>query len=545
VDIVKRELDGNDWGDLRIVTNDEHVAKLPWSLLFNNGVFLSAARWAVSLSTNARCPEYELPPSPRMLIVVPQPSGYATQAESHVEALEELLSGADRLLRRGRNLRVITTWEDFKKSLSEFSPHIIYFYGHGVGDSNSSRLVFETGRGGRAEKPIADVANLLQVCPEQVPLLAYLNCCQGDAGGVLGAGRQLGRFVPAVITNYGLVSVSTAQAQAQAILRSILLDAAPPHVAVARMRYSHGALDLSFGDLRWMTPILHCHYSTWKASRPKRDTPLERDSHWRFKLDRVRQFSEVLYLTMQMLAERKPRSRAYVWYGKEGQGVDLFHQRLKIELPGCLHDTYLYEVRPEWPVEFQNPYRSFEDMFTEAFEVQSLQDVPARIRTQTRGVSGRQTLIYIRHRPVRTSKLFSLAMLKRYLEWWEYKFVPILESGSYALLGVSFVVGNPQAFLRAYREGERVGDLDYENTVIQLLDEMDHLAWHDLVDFLKTHNIRLPSKRRELLLNKILEETGGSYEMTLESLKDIAESAWDIESDGTDVIDVAESYDYD
>jgi hypothetical protein len=81
-----------------------------------------------------------------------------------------------------------------------------------------------------------------------------------------------------------------------------------------------------------MTPVFHCHYDQWKANHPKPASRLERDPHWSLKLDRVRQFGQVFYQTSQMLQEHKPRSLAYIWYGQEGQGVDLFHKRLKFEL---------------------------------------------------------------------------------------------------------------------------------------------------------------------------------------------------------------------
>jgi hypothetical protein len=46
-----------------------------------------------------------------------------------------------------------------------------------------------------------------------------------------------------------------------------------------------------------------------------------------------------------------------------------------------------------------------------------------------------------------------------------------------------------------------------------LLDEMEHLAKKDLLDFLKTHNIKLPQSRQDKVLEAILKETGGHYEI--------------------------------
>ncbi|HKO97008.1 MAG TPA: hypothetical protein VJU86_08455 [Pyrinomonadaceae bacterium] len=546
INAIKREQMRGEKIEVRIVTQDEHINRLPWVLLADNGVFLSAAGWTVGFSDAARCEDYELPPSPRTLICIPQPARLQdTKAEAHLEAIEDLLSASDRLLKRNRNVRIVANWEEFTKATAEFQPHVLYYYGHGVGDVNTSRLVFTTGkRGERLDKPIVDVANNLRAIPGGPPLLAYLNCCLGDAGGLLGAGRQLRTFIPAVITNYTLAHTETAQAQGLSLLRSILLEAIPPHIAIAAMRSNLGGMNLSFKDIRWMTPLLHYQYDHWKSNQPQHLSRFERDAHWRFKLDRVRQFGQVAYQTTQMLRERKPRSLAYLWYGQEGQGIDLFHQRLKIELQDLLANTYLYEVRPEWPVELSNPHRSWENMLTEAFGVQSMDDIPARIRTQTRGLSGSSTLVYVRHQPVRSSKLINPRVLKGYLEWWDLNFVSLIEGQTFALLGVSFVVGSPHMFLRALIDIERISDLELNGTVLHILDEMERLSKKDLLDFLQTHNIHFPRQHRDRLLERILKDTQGDYEVTLEALKDVADRAWDFEVE-TDSGRPGADYNYD
>jgi len=532
INSLKREYLRGENIEIRIVTKDEHIARLPWALLANEGVFLSAADWSVAFSHSIECRNHELPPSPRTLLCLPQPRELDdTQAETHLEAIEELLSTSDRLLSLNRNLRVVANWEDFVKAATEFRPHVLYYYGHCVGDLNSSRLAFTTGtRAGRIDKPIADLANSLRSIEGGPPLLVYLNCCLGDSGGMLGAGQQLSSFIPAVITNYTRAHTETAQAQGLALLRSILLDATPPHIAIAEMRKGLSRMKLTFKDIRWMTPVLHYQYDHWKSSSPQRLGRLERDPHWRFKLDRVRQFGQVAYQTRQMLREHKPRSLAYLWYGKEGQGIDLFHQRLKVELQEHITNTFLYEVCPEWPVEFSSPHRSWNNMLTEAFGVQSMEDIPARIRTQSRGTSGRQTLVYVRHQPSRSSKLINPRTFKSYLEWWDYNLVPLLEGQVFALLGSSFIVGNPYKFHQALIEGERINDLELHGTVLQILDEMERLSKKDLTDFLQTHNIYLPRQHRDQMLEKILKDSGGDYEATLEALKDVADRAWGFEA---------------
>jgi hypothetical protein len=183
-------------------------------------------------------------------------------------------------------------------------------------------------------------------------------------------------------------------------------------------------------------------------------------------------------------------------------------------------------------------------MLAEAFAVPTLDQIPNRIRAENRGVSGRRTLVYVRHQPVRSARLVNPGVLKTYLEWWDCNFAPLLEGEVYALLGVSFVVGNPHKFYKALLEKERLDNLHLSLTVFQLLDEMERVVKKDLLDFLNTHNINLPLARKDRVLERILEQTAGHYEMTLDALKDIADRAWDAE-DEAKVRREAEPEDYD
>ena len=96
-----------------------------------------------------------------------------------------------------------------KNVLTTFEPHVVYYYGHGIGTLHQSRLVFVKGpHKQRDERPIGDFAQKLRGLREP-PRFVYVNCCSGDAGGFLGAGWQLGDFVPAVIESASVVSVET------------------------------------------------------------------------------------------------------------------------------------------------------------------------------------------------------------------------------------------------------------------------------------------------------------------------------------------------
>ncbi|MCP4105959.1 MAG: CHAT domain-containing protein [Desulfobacteraceae bacterium] len=521
----------NENAQLRIITQDEHITRLPWVLLADeNSIFLSATGCAISLSTRIDCYDHELPHSPKILIAMPQPGNLPeTQAEPHLEKLEDMLTHADHRYYQGRNLRTVSTWEDFQEQVKLFQPDAIYYYGHGIGDKHTSALAFTTGNTRKQHNvSVSDIADFFRHLATKMPSIAYLNCCLGDAGGLFGAGRQLGNLIPAVITNRTIAEIEAARAQAMSFWRSTLLDGLAPHKALNDIRHNIAHTNLTFADARWMTPVLHRHYNNWKAHPPERVNRLKHDPYWHLKLDRVHQFAHVYYLTDQMLKERKPRSLAYTWYGTEGQGVDMFHHRLKIELREKLTNTHVYEIRPDWPIEFEKPYQSFEDMMTEAFGVQTLDHIPTNIRNYSRGQIRNQTLVYIRHSPLRTTKVITLNRLKTYLEWWDCHFTPLLEKHSFALLGISFVVGNPGKFRKTLIDKKRINDLQLQDTLFNLLDEMDKVVKKDLLDFLKAHSIRLPRKRQDKVLEEILEQTGGQYEMTLEALKDIVNRAWDL-----------------
>lgn len=531
LDAATRERLRQEKVEVRIVSDDEHVARLPWVLLAAEGVFLSATGstgWSVALGGGGALPDCELPPSPRILLVMPEPAGLPrVDSEQHLEELEDVLSTANYLHTAGRHLVVVKDWEGFKRAAKEFKPHVVYYYGHGTSDGRTSSLIFAEGeKARRAEKPVADFANCLRLEDGDGPSLAYVNCCLGDAGGWLGVGRQLGSFIPAVITNCLSAYSGAAQRQGLTLLRSLIVKGEPPHVAVANMRGNLADLNFSFRDMRWMTPVLHCHYGSWKAHPPRPPSPLERDPHWRFKLDRVRQFGQVFYQTKTMLSQRKPRSLAYIWYGKEGQGVELFHQRLKVELQEDLTDTHLYEVLPAWPQEFYNFHRSMTDMLLEAFDVQSLQEIPDRIRTETRAVTGRQVLLYVRHEPVRPGMLLTPDLLHKYLEWWDANVAVLLEDQSFGLLGISFVVRKPSVFRSVLLEKKQLNAIRLGRTRVRLLDEMERLQKEDLIDFIETHNLPLPEKFRDRVLDEIMDECNGEYDKILERLKNIEELIW-------------------
>ncbi len=227
-----------------------------------------------------------------------------------------------------------------------------------------------------------------------------------------------------------------------------------------------------------------------------------------------------------MLRSAKPKSRAYIWYGEQGQGVDLFHERLERQLEEDLNRTTVVVKRPEWPVAPEvRLHQNFADRLKETFQVNHLEQIPDQLRREVHGVSGQKTLLYVRHIPVPMGGVMTLPIYKRYLEWWDGVFVPLLRAGQFALLGVSFVVDDPVRF-RQEALALELNRLPLTHTRFRLLDELERLAEEDLLEFLASHNVKLPAGREVPIVQRILEKTKGHYERTIDELKSEIAAAW-------------------
>jgi len=507
--------------EVRVLCHDEHIASLPWVLLSDKGVFLSAANWSVALA-DAQTTErdnVELPPFPKILIIAPQPNDVAdTEAAAHFNELQnEVFSWPEIVKKR---LQIASTWEEFKTLAKSLQPEIVYYYGHGKGDENASYLLFADQTQQLCETTVADFAQVLRNL-QKTPQLAYINCCQGNTGGWLGVGQQLGNFIPAVITNRTVAQIAAARAQALAFWRGLLIEGLTPHKAVASMRSRLVDDGMGFSDARWMTPVFYCHYCNWKTKLPTSEKPLGLDGYWRLQLDRLKQFSEVWYRVARMIERRRPASITYIWYGQSGQGVELFHERLEFELRNELSNKDITpEIRkPAWPDDFAVPYISFKDMYCECFEVGSIEDIPLRLQK----TSNPYTLLYICHEPIQSSRIDEKC-LKDYLEWWDEQVIYHLKNSQiFGLLGISFVVDDPSAF---YDKFSSLNSLDFEDTSLKFLDEMGNITEKELLEFLDDIVPNLKSRRKRLLARKIIQKTKGHYEETLEEIKARADRGW-------------------
>ncbi|KPA10945.1 hypothetical protein MHK_008848 [Candidatus Magnetomorum sp. HK-1] len=523
------DLEMNLHKEIRIISEDENICRLPWQLLAKDGQFLIHNNCSIMLSCKKDFQDAVLPELPKILMIMPQPATLEkTDADNHLNALNEQLSMVHPRYSSNEYMQVVKTWKDFKHKIQTFQPHIIYYYGHGIGTTDASRLVFCDKHHKSHEVSMIDFSQKLRKL-ETPPTIAYINCCYGDTGGLIGAGKQLGDFIPAVITNRTEVYIEDAQHQGLAFFKRVLLDGEEPHVAV-NLIYQ----DMSVTNTRWLTPIMHCNYNSWTYKPKPPVSSMIHDTHWRVKLDRIKQFSQVKYMTEEMLTNQRPKILSYLWYGEQGQGIDQFHHRLRVELREKLSPTELIEITPIWPPHFVDFHESCENMYRQAFNVQSFLHIPSQIRELG---YGKQSLIYIRHTPLTSTRIVNLKVLKRYIEWLDQYFLPLLKQDKFfALVGVSYIVNQPAKISRLI-EKKKITTAHYTNTVFRVLDEMKKLDKQDLYDFLQTHNIRLPYDSKEKVLNEILSKTNGHYEQTLYELENLVNRAWAMDDKLDDDID--------
>ncbi len=511
--------------DLVVVTRDPHSARLPWVLLVRDDRFVVTGSWTVALArnTSALSQTVELPPSPKVLIVAPNPKTAEfpeTEAETHLEELEASLRGRDPLLVRGSRLLVATTWNELRQSLAQ-SPEVIYYYGHGAGSQDTARLVFEQAGGGAEQIPVAEFAHCLQQA-ELPPLVVYINCCHGDAGGALGVGGQLGDLFPAVVTNRTVAFTQQVRAQGKRFLEQTVLFGAAPHEAVGEL---YGLIDepaFTLSNPHWMTPVFYQGYGTWKST-PVRDASWILDPYWREKLDRELQFGMVFTKTSQMLNSGSPPGLAFLWYGRDGDGMERFHHRLSVDMAPLPEGVRLLEYRLTWPPEFADPEGdfdpdpSFREMYCRGFEVNTLSQIPGRVKRQA-GAGARKILIYLRHRVITDPRRFQSRFLKAYLVWWDSHLKQLCDAGQFCLLGISYQSADPQHFARVIEERVKPERLA-EHGLCRMLPGFSDVKESHLLDFVRTHKVPLPREGRGELLRDIVAQTGGSYDQVIEELE--------------------------
>jgi hypothetical protein len=504
--------------ELRVVTLDEHLLRLPWVLLADEQGFLSQRDWAVTLAASRKGSDCELPPDPRMLIVAPDPMDQRdrTQAEEHLAELNWLLSAGGTRASWERSVRTVASWDEFRRTVSEFQPEVVYYYGHGEGSLDDSGLLFAAPNGQSERVSITRFANCLEGAPSDPPLLVYVNCCRGDSGGLLGAGIQLRRFVPAVVSNRTIVTVAAARLFGREFWRRVLLEGASPHAAIAgvhRKLYRHDEL---VDYLDWMTPVLHASYNDWE-SPPLDQGASAAEPYLEERFDRIEQISPVTMWTGRMIKDGRPPSYAYLWFGEKEQGPDLFHDRLVAELKAMPGVDCLQDLNPDWPPELVNSSRSFEHMYARAFDVDRLDLIPAQIRTRlTRSGKGRSCVIYLRHPVIdltasSSDLVINIDIVTRCLQWWESHVAKYFAPPVFSILSIGFLVENAVAFGQTLQDLCAPPRLVLPSTPVWVLPPLGDVTRSQIFQFLLQSDVGIPSNDYASITEQLLRETAGKY----------------------------------
>lgn len=517
---------GADHVELRIVTADEHIRRLPWALLAYQNEFLVASGWSVAFAPTREVVDCELSSLPRLLLVMPQPEGnwLPTQAERHLAELKARLapirivigSNEVSIYEEKKSLRVAVTWDDFVKEVVNFKPHLIYYYGHGKGDERSARLVFADTDGRALEKPLIDVASVLRNAMPIVKL-AYINCCNGDAGGHLGSGGQLAGIIPAVVTNCTMARVDAAQKQGLIFWEHLLLLGAPPHLALAELRrdLSRPELGLSHADARWLTPVLYSRYDKWTYKSLRTDAV---EPKRKSKLDRTRQFGQVQGQISDMLDDGRPRALSFVWYGQRGQGVRLFHERISLELRRKLRrdEVGFCSVNLSWPKHYHTD-DSFAEMLNQALGTFTLGQVPEQLREVAGCPGRRKMLVYLEHPAVESDRVFSLNEMKRYLEWLDRQDDLFSDEHLFYVLGIPFLVEDLDTFERRLSRDVRQ-TLELNRTRLRPLDRLGAVTLDDVLDYFEEYHSNQRFSVRKATAQQIYERTQGRYRETVSAV---------------------------
>ena len=467
---------------LRIITGEKWLAGLPWHLIANRRKFNYSKGWSITISCKVPETAYALPPSPRILIIAPQSSD--TKVNYHINDLIDMLSCYDHRFTLGDHIELSETWEDYEQKVVKFKPQIIYYFGHCSSDRNKMSLMFVQNEDRRRVKiSVSEFAFCLGQM-EKRPILVYLNCSHGNSSEILKAGMLLGDIIPVVITNRTTTQTNVAQQQALIVMKSIIIKGISPHKALSLLNAEIKDLNqLSISEIRWITPIPYCQYSLWKTKPLKSTDGLTDDPHWHLRLDRGTQFGTVIGHVHQMLREKNPKSLVFVWYGKKGEGVEIFHERLWVELRECLNKNInIIRKQPDWPIHLNNYHTAFSKEIIHSFNVNRIEDIPGRIKSERSGESKKQTLVYIQHKPVLTKEIINPKSLKGYIQWWDNVFVSKLEEGQFSILSVSFIDDHPLELKNKIDE-VKIEELDLENTDLYLLDEMKKIVKKDLLPF--------------------------------------------------------------
>lgn len=504
--------------EICIITKDKYLLQIPWTFMADKSIFLISSGWKIFQSPFLPNGYITFDPYPKILMILPQPQNYpTTEGDAHFEDLKALLQTVAPDLVADFYLLVARTWDEFQQKLNS-KPKIIYYYGHGEYRHEVSRLIFEKRKTNEADsRTVIDFSKLLQKL-ETPPQIVYLNSCSGETTGWSGAVNQLAEIVPVVIANRTTTHIDLSRQIAISFFNNLLKDKTMPVDAI-----NQATSTLSQEMNRCFTPICYATYQEWKSTPLKFERRIFRNPNWLITVDRGQQCMHLVYKTKEMIENRRPRSLGFFWYGEQGEGVDIFHERFRNELRKHVDDIVLLDKTIEWPTIVDEISASLEELYSDLFKVKNLEDIRIAISRLHPHISGKTRIVLIDHLPFEIGKTerFNSNVLEEYLSWWSNRLIHYFPQEIYVLLGMSFIV--PTEELERFSESTdtilRSAETDHFATCF--LPRLEKLEEPDLIAFVRTHGIPIPEDKRREVLGNILKISDGQYEETLNLLKDI------------------------
>ena len=519
--------------DLRIISNCEHIHRLPWNLLAleDEYRFLRDADWQITLAHENNTQAIDLPPLPSVLIFSPpEITGIPmTDRDAHIRELKQAITDEIRSYENQALFRVVGSRQELESILQRQHFDILYYYGHGKGDSGSSSLKLEaTTPSNPGTMSLMQLRSILSKAAGGPPKLCYINACMSSSGGKMGAGLQLGQTCAAVIANRTEAWISVAQRQGLSVLKHILLDGISPHEALHRtVNSSHE----DAGDLSWATPILTSHYTNWHCERPPNLHHLNRQAKdWRTRLDRTKQ-SGLIGEYIEAVVEGSVDTLCCLWYGSKKSGVDLLHERVTHKVPDT---TDLISCQMDWDNEIPNECQQevFRASLLSSFRClqqippSGIEAIPRFLKEIALHAGSRRILFHLRLQTVRISASgFDWAIpvnFKNFLEWWQQIVSPEFQrAGIAVVITMGYELDALEKLRKQY--DKHLKSLNDQQLMVRLLPPLEEIFEDDMRDFIQTFKLPVSPKTIDGELALIRQLTDGDYSRSLDSLINLYE----------------------
>ncbi|MEM9329932.1 MAG: hypothetical protein AAGA53_01325 [Pseudomonadota bacterium] len=223
--------------------------------------------------------------------------------------------------------RCVSSFLEFSKEVSDWGPHIIYFYGHGSLIGDTTALEFDEMVDGKLVPKsyrIEELRGVLDKHPDGFAPVVWINACNSGAAERASALTLLAERAPVVMATRSEVFAKSAGSLAELVLPKIVEGTPPP---TALREVSLGLPDPVIGAAQWCSTIIAVQYELWYALG-KSDLSIEESGDFTNRINRTDQIGNVKENIDQIITAQKNSVSRITWYGPGNQAPDLFEKRL-------------------------------------------------------------------------------------------------------------------------------------------------------------------------------------------------------------------------